>query len=443
MDDLNATIKVQLVKEDYETRVNSALKEYQKKAVLDGFRKGKTPFGIIRKMYGKAVLVDELNKLLGESLNNYIQENNLNILGEPLPNETEQPELNWEGENFEFIYDIAFSPVMNVKMSKREKVVVYTIKIDDEMIDKQVEGICKNNGELQVVDVIEGTEYLKGELIELDETGQPKEGGIRNEDASVSVYHIKDEEIRNVFVGAKMGNEVVFNPSKAFTNKTDLSAMLGVKKEEAEQVTADFRLIIKEIKRYVDAEVNQALFDRLYGAGVVNSVEDFRTKVKVDLEKQFRGHSDYRFSIDAREKMLKKNEDVVLPEAFLKRWIVAVNKEMTPELVEKDFASYLSDIKWQLIKTALMKEHEIKIEEEDMKGMAREIAAAQLQQYGLFGLTDEQLDGFAARLLEDQKQRANLFERATENKIFALIKEGMKVEDQEISMEEFGKLFEK
>lgn len=443
IDDLNATLKVQLDKDDYATRVNDALKEYQKKAVIDGFRKGKTPFGIIRKMYGKAVLIEEINKLIGEGLTKYIQDNTLNLLGEPLPNETEGQDLNLDQENFEFTYDITLAPVMNVKLSKREKVPYYTIKIDDEMIDKQVESICKNSGSLEVVDVVEGTEYLKGELIELDENGKPKEGGIRNEDASVSVYHMKDEEARNAFIGAKAGSEVIFNPARAYPNKTDFAAMLGVSKEEAEKVKSDFCLIVSEIKRYVDAEVNQALFDKLYGEGAVKSVEEFRAKVKEDLGNQFKGHSEYRFSVDARDKMLKKNEDVVLPEAFLKRWMVATNREMTPESVEKDFDSYREEFKWQLIKTAMVKEYEIKVEDEDMKGMAREIAAAQLQQYGLYGLTNEQLDGFAVRLLEDQKQRANMYERALENKIFATVKEGVKLEEQLVTMDEFGKLFEK
>ena len=435
IDDLNATLKVQLDKDDYATRVNDALKEYQKKAVIDGFRKGKTPFGIIRKMYGKAVLIEEINKLIGEGLTKYIQDNTLNLLGEPLPNETEGQDLNLDQENFEFTYDIALAPVMNVKLSKREKVPYYTIKIDDEMIDKQVESICKNSGSLEVVDVVEGTEYLKGELIELDENGKPKEGGIRNEDASVSVYHMKDEEARNAFIGAKAGSEVIFNPARAYPNKTDFAAMLGVSKEEAEKVKSDFCLIVSEIKRYVDAEVNQALFDKLYGEGAVKSVEEFRAKVKEDLGNQFKGHSEYRFSVDARDKMLKKNEDVVLPEAFLKRWMVATNREMTPESVEKDFDSYREEFKWQLIKTAMVKEYEIKVEDEDMKGMAREIAAAQLQQYGLYGLTNEQLDGFAVRLLEDQKQRANMYERALENKIFATVKEGVKLEEQLVTAE--------
>ena len=230
---------------------------------------------------------------------------------------------------------------------------------------------------------------------------------------------------------------------KSFPNKADFASMLGVTKEEAEQVNPDFCFIVNEIKRYTDAEVNQELFDRVYGKDNVKSVEEFRTKVKEDIEKQLKGHSEYRFTIDAREKILKKNEDVVLPDAFLKRWIVAVNEKMTPEEVEKDFEGYRDEFKWQLVKSAIVKDYDVKVEAEDMKREGRQIAAAQLQQYGLYGLTDEQLDGFAAKLLEDEKQRQHLYERALDNKVFDVIRENVKLEEQEISMADFEKLFQK
>lgn len=443
IDNLNATIKIELGKEDYANRVEKALKDYQKKVVVNGFRAGKAPMGIVKKMYGKALLADEINKVLGESLNNYIKENNLQILGEPLPNETEQKELNLEDEKLEFLYDIALSPEVNAKMSKREKVPYYVIKVDDEMIDKQIESICKNNGNMVPVEEIEGSEYLKGELIELDENGNIKEGGIRNEDASMSVFHMKDEEAVNAFKGKKAGEEVKFNAAKAYPNKTDFASMLGVKKEEAENAGENYCFIIREIKRYVDAEVNEELFTKLYGEGAVKDAADFREKVKADIENQLKGHSEYRFTVDAKEKLVKKNEDVVLPEAFLKRWIVAVNEKMTPEEVEKDFEGYRDEFKWQLIKSAIVKDFDVKVEAEDMKKEGRQIAAAQLQQYGLYGLSEEQLDGFASKLLQDEKQRQHLYERALDNKVFEVVRENVKLEEQEISMADFEKLFQK
>lgn len=442
-DDLNAVVKIELAKEDYADRVEKVLKDYQKKVAIDGFRRGKTPMGIVKKMYGKAILVEEINKMLGEALTNYIKDNDLHILGEPLPSETEQKELNLEDESFEFAYDIALSPEVNVKLSKREKVPYYVIRVDDEMIDKQIESICKNSGEMVPVDEIEGTEYVKGELIELNADGTVKEGGVRNEDASLSVMHIKDEAAVEAFKGAKKGQEVKFDAVKSFPNKADFAAMLGVAKEEAEKINPDFCFIVNEIKRYVDAEVNQELFDKVYGKDTVKSTEEFRARVKEDIARQLKGHSEYRFTIDAREKILKKNEDVVLPEAFLKRWIVAANKGMKPEDVEKDFEGYRDEFKWQVIKTALGKEYDVKVEAEDLKAVGREVAAAQLQQYGLYGLTDEQLDGFAVKLLEDEKQRQHLYERAFDNKLFAVIRENVKLEEQEIAMADFEKLFQK
>lgn len=442
-DDLNAVIKIQLSKEDYASRVENVLKDYQKKVVIDGFRKGKTPMGIVRKIYGKAILLEEINKVLGDALNNYIKENDLHILGEPLPSESEQKELNFDDENFEFAYDIALSPEVNVKLSKREKVPYYVIKVDDEMIDKQIEGMCKNSGEMIPVEEIEGSEYLKGEIIELDEEGKAKDNGVRNEDASFSLMYVKDEETVAAFKGAKKGQEVKFNAVKAFPNKTDFANMLGVSKEIAENVNPQFCFVINEIKRYVDAEVNQELFDKVYGKDTVKSVEEFRQKVKSDIENQLKGHTEYRFTIDAREKLLKKNEDVALPEAFLKRWILAVNKEMKAEEVEKDFEGYRDEFKWQVLKTALIQEFGLKIEQEDLKAVAREVAAAQLQQYGLYGLTNEQLDGFAVKLLEDEKQRQHLYERAVDNKVFTAVKENVKLEEEEIAMADFEKLFQK
>ena len=219
--------------------------------------------------------------------------------------------------------------------------------------------------------------------------------------------------------------------------------MLGVTKEEAEHAGENYCFIVKEIKRYIDAEVNEELFTKLYGEGVVKDAADFRNRVKADIENQLKGNSEYRFTIDAKEKLIKKNEDVVLPETFLKRWIVAVNEKMTPEEVEKDFEGYRDEFKWQLVKSAIVKDYDVKVEAEDMKREGRQIAAAQLQQYGLYGLTDEQLDGFAAKLLEDEKQRQHLYERALDNKVFDVIRENVKLEEQEISMADFEKLFQK
>ncbi len=437
IDDLNATITVEIAKADFADDVEKQLKKYRQSAQVPGFRKGMVPMAMIKKMYEGPLTADIVNDLLTKNLDKYIRENNLNIMGQPLPNTTEQKPVDLKGDTLEFIYDIALAPEMNVALSKRDKVVEYDIIVSDEMVGKQIDIMCQQNGSLVDVEECTDCEYLKGDVVEAG-----KEDGIKNEDASLSIYYIKDTRAKNAFKGKRVGDVVKFDAVKAFPNPTDLSNMLGVKKEELEGFGPKVEFTIKEIKRHVPATIGEELFARVYGPDV-KSEEEFRARVKGDIANQLKGNSEYRFTIDARDKMLKKNADVQLPEAFLKRWILAVNEKMTEEEVEKDFEGFRDEFKWQLFKSDLLTSHDAKVEESDVKGAAREVAAAQLQQYGLYGLTDEQLDGFAERLMQDEKQRESLVDRATDNKVFALIREGVKVEREEITLEKFQKLFEK
>ncbi len=441
IDDLNLVLKIELGKEDYAGGVDGKLNDLRKKAIVDGFRKGKVPLGIIKRMYGQSVLVEELNKKLNEALTAYIKDNDLNILGEPLPDEDAQKDLNLEGESFEFFYDIALAPEVNVEMTKREKLPYYTIIVDVAMLEKQIAHIRKSNGSMQDVDTIEGTEYLTGKLEELDDKGGVKAGGISNPQTSMSVSHMKDESSAELFKGKKIGDEVVFNPSKAYPNKTDFSAMLGISKEEAENVDSDFKFSIESIRRFVDADINQALYDKLYGEGNVKTDEEFRERVKEDVALQLRSNTDYRFTVDAREKLMKKNDKIELPDEFLKRWILTTNDKISREDVDKNYGDYRKEFVWELLKDAVLKKYELKVEDEDIRAAGRSLAAARLQQYGLFGLTDEQLDKFAERLLEDKQQFRNLYEKAKEAKVYGAVKEHVKIEDAEISMEDFEKLF--
>ena len=443
IDDLNAVIKIELVKEDYAVGVDKKLKDYQKTAAIDGFRKGKVPMGIVRKMHGQSLKVDEINKVIGTALSNYIQENKLNILGEPLPNEENQKELNLDEDNYEFFYDIALSPEVNVNMTKREKVSNYIIDVTEEMLQKQIDGLLESNGTLEDVEVAEGTEFMKGELIELNEKFEKKEDGIDNMDASLSLLHMKDEASLEKFKNKKVGEEVIFDAVKSYPNEADFASMCGVSKEEAKNVGPNFCFVIKVIKRNKKAELNEELFTKLFGAGEVKDEAAFTDRVKADIAKQLEGHSEYRFAIDAKQKLIDKNKDIVLPEKFLKRWILATNEKMTQEQVDADFAGYRDEFMWQLIKTAVITKNEVKVETEDVKAIAREVAAAQLQQYGVYGLADDQLDGFADKLLQDEKQSKSMYDRALEKKVMFVIKDSFKVEDQIISMEEFEKLFEK
>ncbi|GAB7088647.1 trigger factor [Marinifilum fragile] len=442
IDDLNAVIKLQIVKEDYESRVNDVLKDYRKKANINGFRQGKVPMGVIKKMYGTPVLADEVNKLLSDELMKYIRENDLKILGEPLPNETEQKEINWEKDtDFEFAFDIALTPEYTLNLSKRDKMTFFKIAVDEKMIENGVEMHARRFGSNEPTEVVEEKELLKGNYAQVDAEGKLVEEGITSEDVAISLEYMADEDAKKKFIGAKKGEVVVFNPAKAFANKTDLASMLSISKEEAENLDADFQFTITEITKFVNAELNQELFDKVFGEGTVSSEEEFKNRIKEDIEKQLVNDSDYKFLIDAKEKLVKKAK-MELPEAFLKRWIIATNKEMNEEQVEKDFANYVDEFKWQLIKNRLTEENELKVEQEEVMEFAKQQALMQFQQYGMMEVPEEYLTNYAQQMMQNQEEQRRIYERMIDNKIVEFLKDAIKIEEQEVSTEEFNKMFE-
>ena len=442
IDDLNAVIKLQIVKEDYESQVNDVLKDYRKKANINGFRQGKVPMGVIKKMYGTPVLADEVNKLLSQELMKYIRENDLKILGEPLPNETEQKEINWEKDtDFEFAFDIALTPEYTLNLSKRDKMTFFKIAVDEKMIENGVEMHARRFGSNEPVEAVEEKELLKGNYAQVDAEGNLVEGGITSDDVAISLEYMADEDAKKKFVGAKKDDAVVFNPAKAFANKTDLASMLNISKEEAETLDADFQFTITEINKFVNAELNQELFDKVFGEGTVSSEEEFKNRIKEDIEKQLVNDSDYKFLIDAKEKLVKKAK-MELPEAFLKRWIIATNKEMTEEQVEKDFANYVDEFKWQLIKNRLTEENELKVEQEEVMEFAKQQALMQFQQYGMMDVPEEYLTNYAQQMMQNQEEQRKIYERMMDNKIVEYLKGAIKIEEKEVSTEEFNKMFE-
>ncbi|WP_421918017.1 trigger factor [Marinifilum sp.] len=442
IDDLNAVIKLQIVKEDYESRVNDVLKDYRKKANINGFRQGKVPMGVIEKMYGTPVLAEEVNKLLSEELTKYIRENDLKILGEPLPNETEQKEINWGTDtDFEFAFDIALAPEYNLNLSKRDKLTFFKIAVDEKMIENGVEMHARRFGSNQPVEAVEEKELLKGNYAQVDAEGKLVEDGITSEDVAISLEYMADEDAKKKFIGAKKDDVVVFNPAKSFANKTDLASMLNISKEEAETLDSDFQFTITEITKFVNAELNQELFDKVFGEGTVSSEEEFKAKIKEDIEKQLVNDSDYKFLIDAKEKLIKKSK-MELPEAFLKRWITISNNEITKEQVEEDFANYVDEFKWQLIKNRLTEENELKVEQEEIMAFAKQQALMQFQQYGMMDVPEEYLTNYAQQMMQNQEEQRKIYERMIDNKIVEFLKGAVKIEEKEVSTEEFNKMFE-
>ncbi len=444
IDELNAVIKLTIVKEDYEARVAEVLKDYQKKAQMPGFRPGKVPAGLIKKMYGTAILVDEINHLVSKNLSNHLVEEKLDILGEPLPSETQEPIDFDKDEKFEFSFDIALAPAIELNLTKRDKIPFYTVTITDDLVDGQIKNLTSRFGENKVVEKTSEKSLVKGSIVQLDKDGSIVEGGIFTEETVLSSNIIKDEEVKKQFVGKAVGDEVVFDIKKAYPNDTEISYILSVSKEEAANVSGNFKLTIKEITEFIDPELNQELFDKMFGPGVITSEEEMIEKVRKDIENGFLMESDYRFSIDASEK-LKNKIKVEFPEAFLKRWLkLAANKEnpLSDEEIEKEMPRFIEDLKWQLIKNHIIKTNELKVEYDDVVAYAKQSAKAQFMQYGLNSIPDEYIDNYANQMLQDEKQANQIAEGAINEKVMAFIKEAVKLDEKEISREDFNKLFE-
>jgi len=444
IDELNAVLNIQVEKADYQDRVDSSLKDYRKKANMPGFRPGKVPFGLVKKMYGTAVLVEEINKIVSESMSKFLADENLNILGEPMPSENDADKIDWETQDsFEFKFELGLSPEFEIKLSKRDKIVYYNIEVDEKLKQNYINNHARRFGNFEVVEEVESEEMLTGNFAQADEDGNVIEGGIAKELASIALNMAKDEDIKAMFKGAKLNDIVTFDVKKAFPSDAEISSMLGIAKEEVAELNPNFQYTITEIKRFVEHEINQELFDKVYGEGLVKSNEEFEAKVIEEVKESFTKDADYRLSIDAREKLVKKFNPQ-LPDEFLKRWLFSVNQEkFTKEDIEKDYPSFVKDMQWQIIKNQIIKEQELKVEVDEVKDFAKTYARMQFQQYGMTNLPDEHIDNYANEILKNQEEASKLYEKLFEDKVVAFVKEAVKVEDKEIALDDFNKLFEK
>lgn len=441
-DDLNAVIKLQFVKEDYASQVDSVLKDHRRKASIDGFRPGKVPMGLIKKMYGTPVLADEVNKILGQELYKYIEENKLDLLGEPLPSETEQKNIDWEKDTeFEFVFDIAMTPEYTLNLSKRDKINFFKITVDEKMIQNGVEMHARRFGSNEDAEIVEDKEIIKGDFAQLDAEGKLMEDGIVSEDVAISLEYMKDEESKAKFVGANMNQIITFNPAKAFPNRSDLASMLGIAPELAEILESDFQYTITNISKFISADMNQELFDKVFGEGKIASEGEFKNQIKADIEAQLVNDSDYKFLIDAKAKLVKKAK-IKLPVEFLKRWIIATNKEMTAEQVESDFDNHSDEIRWQLIRGELVKDNELNVSQEEVIELAKQQVLMQFQQYGMMDVPEEYLENYAKQMLENKDEAGKIWDRKADGKVIEYLKNTIKVEEKEVSIEEFNKMVE-
>lgn len=442
LDQNNALLTVSVEKADYTELVDKKLKELRKKANIPGFRPGMVPTGLVKKMYGKAVIAEEINKIVSEKLYNYLKENEIDILGEPLPNETEQRPIDFDtDENFEFVFDIAMSPEFEVELSDKDQLPYYIISVSDEMIENQIKSYTGRYGKYVQEDAVEEKDMIKGELVELVD-GKPSENGVQVKDATLTAAYMKDESQKALFVGAKKGDEIVFNPAKAFENETEISSMLKISKEQAKEIQSDFSIKIESITRYHEAEINQELFDKVYGEGVISSEEEFKNKIRENIQESLVADSEYKFGMDTKEYLNKKYETLQFPDAFLKRWLAVNNEKLTSEQIEQDYPRIIEDLKWQLIENKIAKANNITVENADVENYAKKVARAQFAQYGMVGMEDDVIANYAHDMLKKEETLRSMVDKAQEEKIFAALKGLVKLEMKEISIDEFNKMFE-
>jgi len=445
IDPVNAIIKMDVAQADYAGETEKALKNLRQNASIPGFRKGMVPMGYVKKMYEKSVIAEQVNKVVSKNLYEYIQENKLNILGEPLPNETEQKEIDFNKDvDFEFCFDIAMAPAIEVKLTKRDKLPYYSIAVSDDMLDKQIINYKASYGTYDQADQIEGKDMAKGLLLELNADSKVNEDGIELPETILMPSYMKDEEEKSKFMGAKVGDVITSNLYKAYEgNATELSSLLKISKDAVnEYQNVNFTFEIKEITRYVEAELNQELFDKILGEGAVTTEEEFKAKVKESIALQTKPDSDYKFLLDARQLLDKKTGGVVFPEAFLKRWLLASNEKNTPESLEQDFPKIMEDLKFHLIKEQIIKNNGFKVEETDLDAAAKMTIRAQFAQYGMANIPDDILESYAKDMLKKEETVRNLVDRVLEDKLVEWLKGAVAIQEKEVTVDEFRKLFE-
>ena len=440
--DLNAVLTVKIGKTDYEKKVENVLKDYRKKANIKGFRPGMVPIGIIKKMYGSAVKIDEINKIVSENIHKYLTDEKIEILGDPLPKTDEHEKINFDiQEDFTFSFELGLAPVFELKLSKKNKVTNYEITIDDKMKNDYVSSYTRRYGEFKKADVTEDKDLLKGKIEAIDDKGEIIPGGISNEETSLSIEVIKDEDIKKNFIGRKENDHVDFDIRKTFPNDNEIAVLLKKKKEEVEGLNGDFRFIISEILRFHPAELGQEFFNKIYGEGVVATEEEFMNKITEEISANLASESNNKLMQDVRKLAIEKTE-FQLPEDFLKKWLLKVNENTTAEQIEKEFETFRHDLKWQLIMNRVAKDNSLKITEEELQKEAENITRYQFQNYGLFYATDEQISNYAKETLKREDDAKRIADKILEEKVMAQLKELVQIENKNVTVEEFNKLFE-
>ncbi|MFA6334050.1 MAG: trigger factor [Bacteroidales bacterium] len=432
IDDLNLIVTLNIEQSDYSDKQRKILNDYRRKAEVKGFRKGMAPMSLIEKMHGRSALLDSVNGLISDGLNNYITENKLNIIGEPLPNETEKKPIDWDkATEFEFAFDLALAPKVEIKLSSDDKIPYYEVAISDDEKNKYQNNLLKQYGQINVAESVEEDDFLIVDLIQ---------GETRIEETYISLKSIEDNENKKKFIGKKTGDDFAIDVNATFANESDRAALLKVKKEELASLDPNYTVVIKDIKRFVDAELNQELFDKMYGVGVINSVEEFDVKLIERMKNEFAQESDYHFMQDAKNALIEKAA-IAVPEQFLKRWLFTANEgKFTMEEIEKDFALFLQDFRWQMIRQYITKEQNMEVTRENLIDHAKRVASYQFAMYGLQNAPEEQIAKYADSLLANEKENRRIYEKVEDDLVIDYVKSIVGLDKRTIPLDELQKM---
>ena len=423
-DDLTLKVSIKVDKEDYAEDMNKRLKEYRHKADIRGFRKGMAPMGLMEKMYGGQALADAVNTVVSQELGKYIEDNKLNVIGEPLPSEDQEPNAE-EGDSFTFNFDLGVAPEIDVDVTSEDTIPYYTVTMSAKAVADYKDSLLRQYGNME-----SGEKAGEDDFIVVDF----KQGETEVKDAYVSLRSITDEA-KSIFLGIKKDEVRDLDVNEVFPNDADRAAMLHMSKDELKDMDPKWQMTVKDVKTFVAAKPTPETFERIFGKDVVKDEAAFDAKVKDLLKNEYARESEFRFAGDVRDYLLKK-ADIKLPEEFLKKWLIRVNEgKFTPEDIEREFGAFTKDFRWQMICNHLMKAHDMQVTKEDLDKEARALAAYQFAMYGMNDVPDDQLAGFADRLLGDDDQARRLYDKVEADKVVAYVKDTVTLDKKKSTIE--------
>jgi trigger factor len=443
IDNLNAIVTINIKPEDYQPRVDKAIKDHAKKAKIPGFRPGMVPPAHIKKMYGKSILVDEVNNMLSDSLNNYINEQQLEVLGQPLPKLDDRKEYNWDfADDFEFNYEVGLAPAFNIDFSSKDKVTQYVIKADKDTLAARIANIRKSYGKMTNPDVSADGDVLYAELVQLSPDGSVFDGGISNT-TSVRLDQVQDEEVKKSLIGLKKEDEVTLDIQKAYNNDaTRIAAILKVDEDTAAEVKSNFRLAVKNVNRLEESDLNQEFFDKLFGEGKITTEDEFRAEITKELEAMYEQDSERKLQNDLYKLSIDKAK-FDLPDEFLKRWLKATNEKLSEEELVGGYNDFAQNLKWTLLENKIIKDNKIEIKYEEVFAAAKQRLDAQFRMYSPQALSEEQLGQYTVQYLQNKDEANKIFEEVKAVRVLDYLKSIVTLDKKETSAKEFAELAEK